>query len=128
MGFVVRSEKPAQSQGKRIFDRIGRMFLSGECLKIGIDGAGVYDISVNGAGIVLLGLGEADVFDGGSALSSGTAWLSPSRKGFYFSIRGRTFVTPADRVRKVLEGVHRKAPVFLVHKTAAPEAGKDTSD
>lgn len=128
MGFVVRSEKPAQSQGKRIFDRIGRMFLSGDCLKIGIDGSGVYDMSVNEAGIVLLGLGEADLYDSGSALSSGTAWLSKSRKGFYFSIRGQTFVTPADRVRKVLEGLHRKAPVFLVHETAAREADKDTSD
>lgn len=38
--------------------------------------------------------------------------LSETGKGIWIQIQGREYVTPAERVRKVISGEHRKVAVF----------------
>jgi hypothetical protein len=103
--FTVRTVR------KTLFVRCGRMFLDGVLLRIGIDGRGCSAISIDETWVVLLGLGESPV-TGPDGESSGSAWLSESGKGFYWTIGDRVYSTPVQRVKMVLSGKHKKAPVF----------------
>jgi len=118
--FTVRT----RTVRKNPFIRCGRMFLDGDLLRIGIDGRGCSSISIAHTRTVLLGLGESPITgpDGGIA---GAAWLSESGKGFYCSIQNRVYVAPVLRVRMVLSGKHKKAPVF--EKTAITGCVADLS-
>lgn len=125
MKFVVTSEKPAPDPRSRSFEKSGRMFLAKENLRVVIDGSGMYDISLNGVHVVMLGLGDSPVYVSETMNQCGSATLSVSRRGFYLTIGTITYVTPADRVRKVLSGEHRKAPVFLVREPRSELSGGD---
>ncbi|HPP78245.1 hypothetical protein [Methanospirillum sp.] len=105
--FTVRT----RTVRKNPFILCGRMFLDNDTLRIGIDGRGCSAISIADTRTVILGLGESPITgpDGGIA---GAAWLSESGKGLYCSIGNRVYVTPVQRVKMVLSGKHRKAPVF----------------
>jgi len=106
--FPVRTVRTTR---KTPFERCGRMFLDGDLLRIGIDGKGCSAISIDETWVVLLGLGESPV-TGPDGEISGSAWLSESGKGFYFVIGSSVYSTPVQRVKMVLSGKHKKAPVF----------------
>lgn len=102
------------------FEHCGRMLIHEGHPRIIIDGWAMFDISREGAGVVVFGLGNADICEL-QGEKAGYAWLSESGKGFYCKIRGQTFSLPKSRVISVLSGKHKKAAVFRVLE-------KDTSD
>ena len=80
-------------------------------LVIFIDGTGRFEVPVSEVHLVLAGLGTARV----KSLHgpAGKMSLSETGKGIWIKIQGSEYVTPAERVRKVISGEHRKAAVFV---------------
>lgn len=95
------------------FEKCGRMFLEDGYIRIVIDGWDRFLLSLEGAKVVLLGLGTVDIMSD-DHLKAGEALLSDSKNGFYWMIGKRKFVTPVKRVKMVLAGTHKKAPVFSI--------------
>ncbi|PWR71104.1 hypothetical protein DLD82_14515 [Methanospirillum stamsii] len=79
-------------------------------LVIFIDGTGRFEVPVPKVQYVLMGLGPVRVK--GLHGPAGKMRLSETGKGIWIRIQGSEYVTPVERVRKVISGEHRKAAVF----------------
>lgn len=92
------------------YDCCGRMIVRDGQLVIFIDRTGRFEIPVSEVQYVLMGLGPVLV----KSLHgpAGKMSLSETGKGIWIQIQGSEYVTPAERVRKVISGEHRKAAVF----------------
>lgn len=93
------------------YEYCGRMIVRDGHLVIFIDGTGRFEVPVSEVQYVLMGLGPARV----KSLHgpAGKMSLSETGKGIWIQIQGSEYVTPAERVRKVISREHRKAAVFL---------------
>ena len=132
MGFVLTGQR--EKQHNHSFEHCGRMMIRDNMLRIILDKVGIYEIEQYRARVVLASLGHTNISacwsedpvqlpETKNGRSCGVARLSESRKGFYMTIEGLTYVTPADRVRKVLCGNHAKAAVFRFIPAASSEEG-----
>lgn len=92
------------------YEYCGRMIVRDGQLVIFIDGTGRFEVPVSEVHLVLAGLGPVRVksFHG----PAGKMSLSETGKGIWIKIQGKEYVTPAEQVRKVISGEHRKAAVF----------------
>lgn len=92
------------------YEYCGRMIVRDGQLVIFIDGTGRFEVPVTEVQYVLMGLGPARV----KSLHgpAGKMDLSETGKGIWINIQGSEYVTPAERVRKVISREHRKAAVF----------------
>ena len=92
------------------YEYCGRMIVRDGQLVIFIDGTGRFEVPVSEVHLVLAGLGPVRVksFHG----PAGKMSLSETKKGVWIKIQGNEYVTPTERVRKVISGEHRKAAVF----------------
>ncbi|HWQ67810.1 MAG TPA: hypothetical protein VN372_13205, partial [Methanospirillum sp.] len=88
-----------------------RMIVKDGLLVIFIDGTGRFEVPVSEVHLVLAGLGPVRV----KSLHdpAGKMSLSETGKGVWIKIQGSEYVTPAERVRKVISGEHWKAAVFV---------------
>lgn len=92
------------------YEYCGRMIVRDGHLVIFIDGNGRFEVPVPEVRYVLMGLGAVRV----KSLHgpAGKMSLSETGKGIWIQIQGTEYVTPAERVRKLISGEHRKAAVF----------------
>jgi len=87
--------------------------VEGEIVMIYLDGIGSFQVGRAQVIPVLLRLGEEVIRDeeGGAV---GVMSLSGSGKGVKMVIKGRLYVAPVRRVKRVLEGKEKKGAVFEV--------------
>lgn len=93
------------------YEYCGRMIVRVDHLVIFIDGTGKFEVVVLKVQYVLMELGPIQV----NSLHepAGKMSLSETGKGLWIQIKGSEYVTPVERVRKVISGEHRKAAVFV---------------
>jgi hypothetical protein len=96
------------------YEYCGRMTVRDDLLVIFIDGTGRFEVPVSEVQLVLAGLGPVRVKSLHGPV--GKMRLSETGKGIWIKIQGIEYVTPAERVRKVISGVHRKAAVFVYNE------------
>ncbi len=90
------------------YELCGRMIRDNDQLIVFIDGVGRFCLQMNAVRSVILGLGPGKV----SGPAQGVFRLSDSGRGFYLETGGVLYATPVTRVRAVLSGDNRKAPVM----------------
>ena len=90
------------------YELCGRMLRDRDQLIVYIDEIGRFILQVNAVTSAILGLGPGEA----SGPVQGVFRLSESGRGFYLEIGGARYATPVSRVRAVLSGDHRKAPVM----------------
>jgi len=90
------------------YELCGRMIRDNSQLIVFIDEIGRFGLQINAVTSTVLGLGPGVV----SGPVQGVFRLSDSGRGFYLDIGGVKYATPVTRVKAVLSGVHRKAPVM----------------
>ncbi|HWQ66170.1 MAG TPA: hypothetical protein VN372_04785 [Methanospirillum sp.] len=97
-------EKTRTDSGYQLCGRM--MVLDGE-LQVYIDDIGHFSVPTGAVLATVAGLGDARM----SGSIPGVARLSDSTRGLYMDIGETRYVTPVSRVRAVLSGKNRKAPV-----------------
>jgi len=90
------------------YELCGRMIRDNDQLIVFIDGVGRFCLQMNAVRSAILGLGPGVV----SGPAQGVFRLSESGRGFYLEIGEVLYATPVTRVRAVLSGDNRKAPVM----------------
>jgi len=102
-----------RERSSRSLEKVGRFRVEGEMIVIYLDGIGSYQVGRVQVIPVLLRLGEEVIRDrdGGAV---GMMSLSGSGKGVKMVIKGRLYVVPVQRVKRVLDGKEKKGAVFGV--------------
>jgi len=90
------------------YELCGRMIRDGDQVIVFIDEIGRFSLHVNAVTSTILGLGSGEI----PGPAGGTFRLSDSGRGFSMVVKGVLYSTPVSRIRAVLSGEHRKAPVM----------------
>lgn len=90
------------------YELCGRMIKDGDQILVFIDEIGRFSLQIKEVSLAILGFGPGNI----SGPVPGVFRISESGRGLYLEIGGVLYTTPVSRVRSVLSGVHRKAPVM----------------
>ena len=97
---------------KSPYVKVGRMLIQDNRIRVVIDGRMEFWLDIPGLRCMISGFGKALIFNLDNA-PIGEAELSESSNGLLMRVGEEVFVSPISRVKAVISGQHRKAPVFV---------------